>query len=386
MRQNVSDSKDTAPDTERVNLRFETVELTSLLSVQALKQQLLSNTPKLDAIILNAGYGAFTGINWPLAIWGTLTDWVQATTWPKYKLSGKGYVTNPQIPSTASTSNSSVNGDGAVGESSESEPPLGAVFCANVFGHYLLCHGLAPLLSNHPVSRGEQGRIIWVSSLEATSEAFSFSDFQGIESPKSYESSKRLTDILALTSNLPSTSHWVDPYLGAPASNVNGGTESATKPKMYVTQPGICSTGIVSLPLILYYLMTSAFYISRLLGSPWHTTRAYTGACAPVWLALSAQSQLDNLEKNGGPGKWGSAADITGAERVMRTEVEGWGYGGKVGDVGGKSKGRRRGAKDLTSEAREEFEVLGRQCWEAMEELRDQWEKRLSGVVGAEGY
>ncbi|KAI9798123.1 MAG: 3-keto-steroid reductase [Candelina submexicana] len=384
LRKSVSASKVALANTERVNLRFETVELTSLLSVRALEQKLLSDTPKLDAIILNAGYGAFTGINWPLAIWTILTDWVQAMTWPKYKLSGKGNLTDPQLsymPSAFGSRRASY--DDTNGMTVGSEPPLGAVFCSNVFGHYLLCHGLAPLLSNHPASDDARGRIIWVSSLEATSETFSCSDLQGIESPKSYESSKRLTDILALTSTLPSTSRWADHYLETLTSS-KGTFTSTRKPKMYLTHPGICSTGIVALPLILYYLMTSAFYICRLLGSPWHTTRAYTGACAPVWVALSPQSQLDSLEKSQGPAKWGSATDTMGTERVLRTEVEGWGYGGKVGDEPGKRKGRRRGAKDLTQEAREDFEVLGRHCWERMEGLREEWERRLDGVEGTE--
>ncbi|KAI9711148.1 MAG: hypothetical protein M1812_007252 [Candelaria pacifica] len=384
LRKSVSNSKSTAADIERVNLRFETVELTSLLSVRALERKLLSSTPKLDAVILNAGYGAFTGLNWPLAIWGILTDWVQATTWPDYKLSGRGYITEPQLLSAASVSddshankNYSPSGKGQTGE-----PPLGAVFCSNVFGHYLLCHGLAPLLSNHLASRDERGRIIWISSLEATNETFSFSDLQGIESPKSYESSKRLTDILALTSTLPSTSHWVNQLLGDPDTIQSSKTKSTRKPKMYLTHPGICSTGIVALPfLILYHLTTISFYISRLLGSPWHTVRAYTGACAPVWVALSPQTQLDNLEENQGPAKWGSATDVMGTERVVRTEVDGWGYGGNVGDVGGKTKGRKRGARDLTVEAREDFEVLGQRCWGAMEGLREEWEGRLDRVV-----
>ena len=125
--------------------------------------------------------------------------------------------------------------------------------------------------------------------------------------------------------------------------------------------------------------MMFAFYLARWVGSPWHTISAYKGACAPVWLALASQEELDTLERRDGKGKWGSAVDWKGDERVMRTEVEGWGFGGKVRDrpKGEMRKGRRRGVKDLSEVEREEFEELGRRCWGQMEDLRKQWEGRL---------
>jgi len=78
-------------------------------------------------------------------------------------------------------------------------------------------------------------------------------------------------------------------------------------------------------------------------------------------------------------GKWGSAAvGLKGEERVERTEVEGWGWAGVVGQGRGRRRGRRAGAKDVTGEEREDFEVLGRACWAEMEVLRREWEARLS--------
>ena len=95
-----------------------------------------------------------------------------------------------------------------------------------------------------------------------------------------------------------------------------------------------------------------------------------------VWLALARQSTLDTMEEREGVGKWGSATDWYGNERVERTEVEGWGWGGKLGDKR-KWKGRSPFAKDLTKEDRETFEELGVRCWLEMENLRIEWEKRL---------
>lgn len=134
-------------------------------------------------------------------------------------------------------------------------------------------------------------------------------------------------------------------------------------------------------------LMILATYIARWLGSPWHTIRPYIGATAPVWLALSPQETLDEMEsKERGKGKWGSATDWRGRERVMRTEVEGWGYGGVIGgieEIGREGKkGRMRGVEAMTREKREAFEELGRVCWREMEELRKEWERRLNERVG----
>lgn len=142
---------------------------------------------------------------------------------------------------------------------------------------------------------------------------------------------------------------------------------------MYVVHPGICATAIVPLPFILQILMTLAFYLARWLGSPWHTIRPYKGACAPTWLALGSDEELDaacherssvgvahemhnNIDNNsswGRPRKWGSGTDRAGRERVLKTAVEG--------------------------EGEEGWEELGRQCWAQMESLRQEWEERLGG-------
>ena len=80
-----------------------------------------------------------------------------------------------------------------------------------------------------------------------------------------------------------------------------------------------------------------------------------------------------------GKGKWGSAVDTMGNERVMRTVVEGWGLGGRMGEgrlVG--RKGTRREFKGVGKEEREDFEECGRRAWREMEALRVMWEDRLS--------
>lgn len=372
--------------------------MTSLRSVQTLSARLLGNLPRLDTIICNAGYGGFTGIDWPVAIKETLTDFFTSLTYPSYKLSTTGETTAAQTGSR--------NPNLEDGKNQEDEPPLGKVFASNVFGHYLLSHQLIPLLSASP----DQGRIVLISSIEPLASHFNLADIQGLASSKAYESSKRLTDIIGLTSTLPSTKPFVQRFLtpspttppqpislldNEPLASTRGSTPDTPpqlislsdneyrlsknpEPKIYVSHPGICATSIVTLSLIPFFLRILAFYIARWLGSPWHTVSAYKGACAPVWLALADQDELGDIEQSDGKGKWGSVCDRMGHERIMRTVVEGWGLGGRMGegDVGDRV-GSRRDFQEVTREDREDFAELGRECWREMEGLRVAWEERL---------
>lgn len=341
----------------RVHFRQERLDLLSLVSVQKLSKKLRETTPKLDVVICNAGIGGWTGINWPLAVWNMLRRWRTAVSWPTYKIAGKGWVAKPQILAKN-------------GEPQVEEPALGEVFCANFFGHYLLGHYLAPLLARHVKSEGTRGRLIWTSSLEAYAHTLNMDDLQGINEDAAYESSKRLTDVMGITSRLPATSNAVKQYFDQSEQ-----TSNTTQPLIYVTHPGITATSIFALPLILEYAMIAAFYVARWLGSQWHPITVEKGAVAMVWLALAKQSTLDAMEEKEGIGKWGSATDFWGQERVERTEVAGWGWGGRLQEY--KRHGRDPFAKDLSKEAKEDFEETGRRCWEEMELLRRDWEERL---------
>ncbi|CAD0089075.1 unnamed protein product [Aureobasidium vineae] len=260
---------------------------------------------RIHVLICNAGIGGWKGLNWPSAIWSMLTDWKHSCTYPTYKLGFVGSVA-PQ-------------------GSEEKEQQLGEVFTANVFGHYLLVHALAPLMKGS--NSQEPGRVIWISSIEAYSHAFNPEDLQALTSDAAYD--------------------------------------------------------IADLPLVLWYAMLLAQYIARWLGSPWHPVSSYLGAVSSVWLSLTPFSSLSNQETNEGKAKWASSTDVFGNERVVRTEVGGWGWGGKVGEkADGKmrlSANRWRGQEDVTKESREEFEVLGQRVWREMEELRVTWDKRLQG-------
>jgi len=346
--------------------------------------------PRLDVIIMSAGTGAWIGVDWPTAIRLVLTDLKQALTYPIFKVAKSGGVVKRQ--STYQPTKPDEATQPLVSEQESSDgPPLGEVFCSNVFGHYILAHELTPLLSR-PVSPSSKfgGKIIWIGSIEVLPEHFSLDDMQGLKTSAPYESSKRLLDLLAITSELPSVKRIADPYFDSSntvtaakshdETQLNGQTGSV-KPKMYVTHPGVFVSDIFPLHAILSMIFLWMAYIARWLGSPWHTIYPYEGARSAVWVALLESDELEKMEGQGQrKSKWGSATDIRGSERVMMTEIPGWGWNGEIESSvdEARRKGRRRNAVDPTKEAKEDFEIMGGKCWAKMEELRKEWE----GILG----
>lgn len=330
------------------------MDLTRLGTVKALAQRLVQERRRLDAVVWNAGIAGWKGLDYPRATWSFFTGLIQATTFPQFMICDVGAVAGRQIDGRET------NGVKEKGE----EPVLGRVFTANVFGHYMLTHWLLPTMS-------ASSRIVWVSSISALPHTFSASDLQGLRASMSYESSKRLTDLLVLTSHLPSTNHHVSRFLGP---------EPSKRPKMFVTHPGVIATTIFDMNILIHYLMVAATFLARWLGSPWHLIDPYKGAVSAVYAVLSPASQMLEMEEQDGKGKWGSACDVYGRERVGRTEVEGWGFGGRVGEKpSGSLASGRTGYAGVTREEREDFEVLGGRVWGEMEGLRGEWEGKLSG-------
>ena len=345
--------------------------------------------PRLDVVILSAGMGGWLGVDWLPAIRDVLMNPMDAVTWPKFKLPNIGAVVKSQLSSSTSKTSDEAKQPLLSNQEKPEEPPLGEVFCSNVFGHYILAHELTPLLSRPSPSSQTGGKIVLVSSIEGLPDHFSIDDIQGLKSRTPYESTKRLIDFLALTSELPSVKRIAAPFFDNTETvtgtktttdqKANGRVKSA-KPRIYVTQPGIFASEIMPLNFFLVAIYKLVFLFVRWMGSPWHPIDPYKAAVAPVWVALADSNELEEMEGNGMKKcKWGSATNISGEERVMKTEVPGWGWDGQVETVksGEKMKGRRRDAVDLTKESREEFEVLGGKCWKEMEALRKEWEDIL---------
>ncbi|KAL2755644.1 hypothetical protein ACRALDRAFT_2027349 [Sodiomyces alcalophilus JCM 7366] len=373
---------------DRVHILSVQLDLCNLRNVYDVARQLVHGTitdptdpntrayriPRLDAVILNAGIGGWTGLNWAgLMYTFFVKGLLYMATYPDYKLARAGAVVRQ-----------SADGPDA------SPPVLGEIFCANVFGHYILAHELLPLLSRES-EKETPGRIIWTSSIEADAISLNLDDFQGIQSKVPYENSKRITDILALTSHLASVQKYSNSYFQA-----NDDDQSETKgrkpvrPAMYVTHPGIVHSTLMPLPFFLVNLYWFALLVCRWLGSPWHVVDGYRGGAASVWMVLQDQETLEELEAH--KIKWGSCCNFWGTTGVKKTEVEGWGWEGKAEDreslakdpavgVLRKLKGRRPEAKEPTLEDLAGFEELGISCWKEMERLRLEWE----GILGMGG-
>ncbi|KUJ21785.1 uncharacterized protein LY89DRAFT_608282 [Mollisia scopiformis] len=353
--------------------------------------------PRLDAVILTAGIGGWKegwrGLDWPLAIKTVLFDTIEAVTWPTYKLADIGAVVKSQLSSNSESSVSEDTQPLLDNQQKVVEPPLSSVFCSNVFGHYILAHELMPLLSRPASSASTSGgKIVWVSSVESLEEQFSLDDIQGLKSTHPYESSKRLIDYISLTSELPSVQRISAPYFD-PSNTTTASKEnqaipkiSLVRPKMYLTHPGIFASDIMPLPGFLVFIYKLVFYFVRWIGSPWHPIDPYKAAVAPAWIALTDPDALDDMDGHGlAKHKWGSATDTGGEERVMKTEVPGWGWNGEIGEIDAeKRKGRKRSTADATKESREDFEITGAKCWSEMEKLRVEWESIL-GVKGSNG-
>lgn len=242
-----------------------------------------------------------------------------------------------------------------------------------------------PLLSRAS-SKTAPGRIIWTGSIEPTEKSLRLDDFQGVKTEAPYESSKRLTDLLALTHQLPAAQKYAGEYLTMEDPKVSA--EKSIRPTIYLAHPGIVHTTLFPLVWPLITLYKWALIVCRWLGSPWHPVESYIGAAAPVWMVLQDQENLDALDAQ--RVKWGTSTDVWAQPYIKKTEVEGWGWEGKVVDreelnsdpdtrVLRKLQGRRPTAKDLTKEQLEEFEETGAKCWQEMERLRHEWE-RILGV------
>ena len=336
--------------------------------------------PRLDAVILNAGLGDWVGVDFVRAVKEILMDIVDAVTWPAYKISKMGVLAKPQS-SYKSTITEGEDGQPPIlnGEKTEEEPPLGIIFCSNVFGHYILAHELMPLLSQ-PASKDSRtgGKIIWQSSIEAGAHPtlLDIDDIQGLKSQAPYESSKRLLDILALSAELPSVKRIAATYFDFKdtATSNDKKKKSAVQPRMYVTHPGIFASDILPLNFVLVVIYKFVFLIARWLGSPWHPIEPEKAAVAPVWVALADEQMVESMRIK--DSKWGSSTDRAGNERVLKTDVPGWGWHGTVEEAHEREQriGRRKNGVDVTKESREEFEVVAGKCWKQMEDLRREWE------------
>ncbi|KAG5922739.1 hypothetical protein E4U42_005362 [Claviceps africana] len=344
-------------------LRYRTVS-----NPDGLPGEYLNNVriPRLDSIVCNAAYGGWSGLSYPRAIWSFFSKGiVQMATWPDFKLA---------LPTCILNERPAYN--------YPAKPLLGEVFCACVFGHYMLAHGLLPLLSRSSPDEAP-GRIIWSSSVEAVGRVFDADDMQCFARSEAYESAKRLTDLVSLTYSLPAARPYSSRFL-----TIDDDDEAAARqvvpPKLYLTHPGVVASTLFPLPWFLFWAYELVLVVCRWLGSPWHNPDGYHGAKAAAWVVLEDEHALDDARAD--RIKWGSSTDARLRVAVKKTEVEDWGWDGTpetpdsiaadtaVG-VLRKSIGRKLGIRDADPETIAHFERVGARCWQQLEQLRAQWER-----------
>ncbi|KAI9151831.1 3-keto-steroid reductase [Paramyrothecium foliicola] len=372
----------------RVHVVSPQLDLCDLRNVRALARQLCTGTlsnpeglegeylrdvriPKLDSVYLNAAYGNWVGVNYPLAIWTMLTTGlVQVFTWPSYY--------NIKLSQPTSILNEKPRYKYPL------KPLLGEVFCACFFGHYLFVHNLLPLLSRRLEDNAPPGRIIWASSVEATRKFLDTSDIQSLNTEEPYESVKRLCDVLTLTTQYPAVQPIAESFFRA---NGAASKQKLIPPKMYTTHCGIVFSGLFPVPWFFMWAYNAVLFLCRILGSPWHNLQGYIGAKAAAFIVLQEQAALD--EAGIDRVKLGSCTDRMGRDGIKLTEVEDYGWEGKVetpqslandNTVGiyKKSVGRRGGGvENMTEDNLIKFQELGAECWKQVEDMRVRWEAIL---------
>jgi 3-keto steroid reductase len=374
--------------TSRVHILSVELDLCKLASIYAAAERLLNGKLRdptgviadggdvsishLDAVVLNAGFGGWTGVDWLGAARQICTRGiVQSTTFPSFKIAAPTLMLPAQV-----MEGTKIKAD----TNAKQQPYLAEVFCANVFGHYLFARELLPLLSRANASEAP-GRIIWTSSIDAEERHLDFSDFQALNSKGPYESSKRITDLISIGADLPKVRKISDAYFSAPSVQ-----SRPIKPKFYLSHPGVVHTALFPLNAFLFFWYGVLISFARALGSAWHTIESYKAACAAVWLVLIDQESLDAT--NAHCVKWGSSVARWNDAVPKKTEVEGWGWEGRIEDNEAlkndfatgqlrKLKGRKWDAVCLTEEKRIKFEEDSLRCWEELERLRGEWERIL---------
>ncbi|XP_071773779.1 3-keto-steroid reductase/17-beta-hydroxysteroid dehydrogenase 7-like [Centroberyx gerrardi] len=147
------------------------------------------------------------------------------------------------------------------------------VFATNLFGHFLLIRELEPLLCQADHS----SRVVWTSSSNARSSAFSLDDIQHRHGTEPYSSSKYASDLLSLALNRH--------------KNSQGLFSSVICPGLVMTN---LTYGI--LPSFFWTLIMPIMWLIRIFTNTF-TLTPYNGAEALHWLFLQKPESLDPRAK-----------------------------------------------------------------------------------------
>ncbi|KAK0526720.1 3-keto-steroid reductase [Tilletia horrida] len=295
-------------------IEFVPLDLGSMASALKCANEITERYKYVTHIILNAGVGPFTSLNWFHALYLCFTNFHRFVTYPAYKRQRKGDI---------------------------SDDGYGWVWQSNVGAHYILVRALLPALRATPYST--PSRIIWTGSIEGFRVFYDEDDFQCVQPPYDvlpYESTKYQCELAAVgldevlrssrIRSAPGTPFEVDLRNGKteiraePASVLardEAVAEQGLEPRSYLVHPGVVASSIAAAVFtfaILETLMKWAFYVARWTLSPHHNIEAYKGAVSAVHVSLAPERTLDASRK------YGSRCDFRGREYCHPDAIDGW--------------------------------------------------------------
>ncbi|CAG8490757.1 14030_t:CDS:2 [Acaulospora colombiana] len=159
---------------------------------------------------------------------------------------------------------------------------LGETFACNVFGHYVMVRQLEDLMAS-----GDRSRIVWTGSCTAKRETYDPLDYQCNEGANPYESSKYVTDAIAVALN----------------SRLNRRNIYS-----FATHPGVAATNIIydHLNWAMRRVMKAAFYMGRTFGIKELTITGWNGSYSNYVVATRPIQSLNQFLKYGSYCKpWG---------------------------------------------------------------------------------
>ena len=241
------------------------LDLADMHSIKQTCEKLQKEFSEINYIFLNAALGVCSGINWFQAVKEMISNPLNAVTDPHYKIQKVGLT---------------------------SKDGMGLIFQTNVFGPFYLMKKLLPLLTKG------NGVVIWISSLRSDPNYLPLDDLELINSPTPYEGSKRMIDLLHLST-----------YKELKRKDVY----------QYVVQPGIfvSQSFYQYLNIITYYLMMLMFYLARRWGSYWHTIDPYKAANAATYVCTFSDRDFERQDI-----KYGSATYNDGVEHIKPEEID----------------------------------------------------------------
>ncbi|KAG0361542.1 hypothetical protein BG005_007961 [Podila minutissima] len=272
-------------------LKVEIVDVSSVASVIEFNKRIREQYTTIDLLFCNAGVLPSAGIRWSKLVTDLFIRPMDLVIRSDVLVQPKQHLT---------------------------EDGIGNVLAANVFGHFLMIKGLEDQLSK---TEEDPGRVIWTSSMTAEKGSFDPSDWQGLEAAAPYESSKWVTDLLAIRLNevwASGTSLSRSESL-ADIVEENGRTitrrvtrsasraalDSTSSSKRHImsisTQPGVVASGIGGLAHWIVMLRIALHYFVRICGEKNQTITGYHAALPNVYVALAPnpRTTLDYYNKYG---------------------------------------------------------------------------------------